>query len=187
LSENKSNQKKRPNQKVRLAGLFVSLMLFPITMNYISPYVIINGAMQGVINASFIVFILLFIASLFLDRWWCSHICPGGALGEFCGKVHDKKVSGGKKNWIKYFIWVPWLGMIATFAILAGGYTTINFFHLTKTGISVDEPFKYIIYLTVVFLAIIITLAAGKRSWCHYVCWMAPFMIIGTKIKEKFK
>jgi len=22
----------------------------------------------------------------------------------------------------------------------------------------------------------------GKRAFCHYVCWMAPFMIIGTKI-----
>lgn len=25
-------------------------------------------------------------------------------------------------------------------------------------------------------------LIAGKRSFCHYICWMAPFMVAGRKL-----
>jgi len=187
-NENKSKKSvKKPNQKLRLAILFFSLILFPITMNYVSPYVIIDGAMNGIINGSFIVFTGLFFTSLIFGRAWCAYICPGGGLMEFCGKVNDKKFKGGRRDWVKYFIWVTWLGVIVTFAIIAGGYSAINFFHLTDSGISVDRPEGYIIYLIVVFVLFALTLAAGKRGGCHYGCWMAPFMIIGTKIKNKFK
>lgn len=34
---------------------------------------------------------------------------------------------------------------------------------------------------------VVLSLIAGKLSFCHYVCWMAPFMILGTKIKELLK
>ena len=176
-----------PNQKLRKGLLFTSLLLFPITLNYFSPYVIIDGAMQGIINGSFIVFILLFVTSLVFGRAFCAYLCPAGGLMEFGGTVQDKKTKGGKRNLIKYAIWVPWLGMIAIFSIIAGGYTSINFFHLTDSGISVDRPEAYFIYLIVVFLFLVITFISGKRAGCHYICWMAPFMIIGTKIKNYFK
>jgi Polyferredoxin len=29
------------------------------------------------------------------------------------------------------------------------------------------------------------TLVFGRRAGCHYFCWMSPFMIIGSKIKNK--
>lgn len=183
----KEEKMKKLNQKLRKGILFISLILFPITLNYLSPYVIIDGAMEGIINGSFIVFIGLFLSSLIFGRAFCAYICPGGGLMEFGGMVHNKKCKGGKRNWIKWFIWVPWIGMIATFAIMAGGYTAINMFHLTDSGISVDSPSGYIIYLAVVFGLLLITFAAGKRAGCHYICWMAPFMIIGTKIKNKLK
>jgi polyferredoxin len=72
-------------------------------------------------------------------------------------------------------------------AILAGGFHTVNPLHLTETGISVSEPVAYILYFTIVGLFVILSFTAGKRAFCHYVCWMAPFMVIGTKIKNFFK
>ncbi len=33
--------------------LLISLLSFPVVMNYISPYVIIDGAMNGVVNGNF--------------------------------------------------------------------------------------------------------------------------------------
>ena len=39
-------------QRVRRALLIVSLLLFPVIMYYLSPYVIIFGASQGIVNGS---------------------------------------------------------------------------------------------------------------------------------------
>lgn len=36
-------------------------------------------------------------------------------------------------------------------------------------------------------LAVIMSFAGGKRALCHYVCCMAPFMIIETKISNLLK
>ena len=58
-------------QRIRKALLFVSLLLFPITLYYFSPVMIMESASQGVINASFIVFGLMFVAALFVGRLWC--------------------------------------------------------------------------------------------------------------------
>jgi len=72
-------------------------------------------------------------------------------------------------------------------AILAGGFHTVNPLHLTETGISVSEPAAYIMYFTIVGLFVILSFTVGKRAFCHYVCWVAPFMVIGAKIKNYFK
>ncbi|MBC8253596.1 MAG: hypothetical protein H8E35_06160 [Ardenticatenia bacterium] len=59
-------------QRIRKALLFVSLLLFPITLYYFSPVMIMESASQGIINASFIVFGLMFVAALSVGRLWCS-------------------------------------------------------------------------------------------------------------------
>ncbi|MDD3819420.1 MAG: 4Fe-4S binding protein, partial [Actinomycetota bacterium] len=148
---------------------------------------IIDGASQGIVAGSFITFALLFLVSLFLGRAFCGWVCPAGGVQEWCFAVNNKKARGGRFNWIKYFIWVPWVSSIIVMAILAGGFRTVNPLHLTETGISVSEPAAYILYFTVVGLFVSLSFTTGKRAFCHYVCWMAPFMVIGTKIKNFFK
>jgi len=49
-------------QRVRKALLFASLLLFPVTLYYFSPIIIVESAAQGIINASCIVFGLMFVA-----------------------------------------------------------------------------------------------------------------------------
>jgi polyferredoxin len=178
----KRQQGKR--QRIRKSLLLISLISFPVVMNYLSPYVIIDGAMNGVVNGSFIVFALLFVSSLFVGRLWCGWICPGGGLEEACIAVNDKPARGGKWNWIKWVIWAIWLGLIIYLAASAGGYTSVNFFHLTESGISVDRPQGYIIYYIVIGIFIALAWITGKRGGCHYICWMAPFMILGRKIRN---
>ena len=70
-------------QRVRKALLFVSLLLFPVTLYYFSPVIIVESAAQGIVNASFIVFGLMFIAALFVGRLWRGWACPAGGLQEF--------------------------------------------------------------------------------------------------------
>ena len=63
-------------QKIRRFTLIISMLLFPITIYYFSPYLIIMAAMRHIINGSFIVFSLMFILGLFFGRIWCGFFCP---------------------------------------------------------------------------------------------------------------
>lgn len=172
-------------QKVRKAIIIISFLLFPITMNYLSPYLIIEGSAAGIITGSFIVFALLFISSLFFGRAFCSYVCPAGGLQEICFAAQDKRVKGG--DWVKYLIWIPWLSLIVFLAVKAGGFHLLNPLYNTDYGISVSSPYNYIIYYFVIGLIVLLALTAGRRSACHHICWMAPFMILGTKIRNLFR
>jgi polyferredoxin len=174
-------------QATRKALIFISLLLFPITMNFLSPYVIIDGAFQGIVNGSLVFFLVLFVGALLVGRLWCGWLCPAGGMGEACFMISEKPARGGRLHWIKWGIWIPWIGIITYAALSAGGYTRINLLHLTESGISVDEPAKYIIYYIVVGTVFVLSITAGKRAFCHYGCWMAPFMILGRKVRNALK
>ena len=164
--------------------IIISFLLFPITIFYFSPYLIIMGASQGIITGSFIVFGALLFISFIFGRLFCGWICPAGGLQECLSLAKDKRARGGKWDWLKYLIWLPWIAIIVMVAISAGGFRTIDFFYQTAHGISVAHPGAYIIYYAVLALIVILSLTCGRRGFCHYTCWIAPFMIIGTKIKD---
>ncbi len=177
-------------QRTRKALLIVSFLLFPITMNYLSPYVIIDGASQGIVNGSLVMFVLLFLSALLFGRLWCGWACPAGGLAEICLPVNDRLVNIKKLAWIKWAIWLPWLGVIIASAIMAGGYRQVDLLLDTQNGISVagapDRPiiFAYIIYYTVIGLFAGLAMLVGRRAGCHSLCWMAPFMILGRKLRN---
>jgi len=173
-------------QRIRKAIVILAFISFPVTMNFLSPYLIIDGAMNGVITGSLIMFGLMFISSLFLGRAWCGWVCPGGGMQEIAEPVNKRPVNGSKIDWIKWVIWIPWVSLIVRMVWQAGGFSSINFFHLTGSGVSVDEPFKYIVYYIVVGLFVGLAMLAGRRAGCHTICWMAPFMIIGRWIRNRF-
>ncbi len=174
-------------QKIRKALIFILFLLFPVVMFYLSPVLIIEGASQGIITGSFVAFSLMFVFSLFLGRAFCGWLCPGAGLQEACFRISNKRTKGEKYNWIKYFIWVPWISIIAFMAIKAGGLSTIDPFFQIKYGISISEPDNYIVYYFFIGLITTLSLTAGRRAFCHYGCWMAPFMVIGTKIRNIFR
>lgn len=58
-------------QRIRKVIVILAFLSFPVTMNFLSPYVIIDGAMNGIINGSLVMFGLMFVSSLFLGRAWC--------------------------------------------------------------------------------------------------------------------
>lgn len=169
-------------QRIRLAILLLSMLLFPITMNYLSPYVSIDGAIQGILAASPIVFALQFLSAVFLGRLFCGWICPAGMLQDVAAGINNNPVNGKKTDWIKWTIWVPWFGTLMYFLLRAGAALQFDPLHLTESGISVDEPLKYITYFSVVFLFLVMAIITGRRGSCHTICWMAPFMIIGRRL-----
>jgi polyferredoxin len=87
---------------------------------------------------------------------------------------------------IKYIIWFPWLLSIIIAFIKAGGVKGTDFFYMTNHGISVSGLEELIIYLFFIALITVLALVLGRRGMCLSICWMAPFMVIGTKIKDYF-
>jgi polyferredoxin len=77
------------------------------------------------------------------------------------------------------------VSLIAVLAARAGGWRQVNPLYLTESGISVDEPAKYLVYYAVVALFVGLALLAGRRAGCHTICWMAPFMILGRAIRNR--
>ncbi len=171
-------------QRFRRGLILVSFLFFPITMFYFSPYLIIAGAAKGVVAGSFIAFSLMFMSAIVLGRGFCGWICPGAGLQEACLLARERRTKTGKLDWIKYGIWVPWLGGITAAAAAAGGLRHIDPLFGTWQGISIAEPGNYVTYYFFLALIVVLALTAGRRAFCHYVCWMAPFMVLGRKLGE---
>jgi polyferredoxin len=179
-------------QRIRKALVIVAFLTFPITMNFFSPYVIIDASALGIVNGSLVVFGLMFAASLFLGRLWCGWVCPAGGMQEMVEPVNSKAINLRRSDWIKWLIWVPWVSVIAILVIRAGGYRTVDLLMHTQGGISVagspDRPIfiAYIIYYGVIGLFVGLAMIFGRRAGCHTICWMAPFMILGRWIRNRF-
>lgn len=169
-------------QKIRKTLLYVSLLLFPLTMNYLSPYVSIDGAMAGVLSGSALLFLLLFVSGLFFGRAWCGWLCPGGGMAEVCQTVNAKPVNVRRLRVVRYSIFAVWFGTLVTAFVLAGGVKGVDPLHLTERIVSVDEPVKYIVYYFVLALLFTLDLALGRRGACHAVCWMSPFLSAGMAL-----
>lgn len=176
-------------QRVRRALLLLSFIAFPVTMNYFSPYLVVEGAFSGVITGSLVVFASMFVGSLIFGRLWCGWACPAAGLQEPLIRVNDRRV-GGRVDLLKWAIWGPWVALIIFGVASAGGYRHLDVLYGTVGGISVagdaDRPViaAYAIYLIVVLLFFGLSVAVGRRGGCHSVCWMAPFMITGRAVRN---
>lgn len=171
-------------QKARRGILLASFLLFPITIFYFSPYLIVWGAFQGIVAGSAIAFALQLLCAVFLRRAFCGWVCPAGGLQELATVTVDKPSKLGKRTLVKWVIWVPWLASIIAGFVVAGGVAGVDpLFHI-ENGISVTNLGSLVIYLAIVALFFVPNLFLGRRAMCHCICWMAPFMIIGEKLGE---
>ena len=165
--------------------LLFFFLIFPIFLNYMSPYVIIAAASEGIMNGSMITFLVMLISSLFFGRLWCGWGCPAGAVQECAFEINPKPVNEKKLNWIKWVIWGLWISLIVFMLVRAGDIHTVDPFFYTENDISVMSLEMYIIYYGVLALIVVPSLLVGKRMMCHTLCWMAPFMIVGRKISNR--
>ncbi len=170
-------------QKVRFFSIVVSFLFFPITIFYFSPYLIIEAAGKGIAAGSMLMFVSMLLFAIVFGRLFCGWACPVAGLSEMCFPMNNQPITSPKK-WIKFAIWLPWITAIAYAIIRADGLYTIDITYKTSHGISVHKIHLYIIYYSMIMLVMLIILRRGKRAFCHYICWMAPFMIIGSKLAD---
>ena len=171
-------------QQTRNILTILMFILFPVIFYYFSPILIIMGASAGIVDGSFILFASLFISSLFVGRFFCGWICPAGATQELCMKANNKSLKNGKKNWIKYAIWTPWIAVIVLMFVQAGGISAVDPLYQTYYGISIQDIQSLVIFLSILGVIAGLALIAGRRAFCHTGCWIAPFMIIGRRIRN---
>lgn len=174
--------KSRPRrQRIRLALLLALWLFFPLTIFYFSPYLIVLGAAEGIINGSWLVFGLMLVSALVVGRAYCGWLCPGAALQDAALIVNPSS----PPRWlgrIKWVIWGLWLSLIVALVVRAGGYTRVDPLYNIAGGLAINEPSWYIIFLAVNGLTLGLAIVAGRRGFCHSVCWMAPFMIVGRRL-----
>ncbi|NTU88475.1 MAG: 4Fe-4S binding protein [Actinobacteria bacterium] len=166
-------------QKTRRVIIFIALFLFPLTLNYFSPYVSVDGAFKGIVSGSLIFFLLLFISGIFFSRAWCGWLCPIAGISELGMTINDKPVPVRKLKMVRYSIFAVWFSLLLAGFVLAGGIKGIDPLHLTENVISVDEPLKFITYYLVLFIFFGLTILIGRRGACHSICWMSPFLLGG--------
>ena len=156
-------------------------------MNFLSPYLIVNGAFEGVLAGSGIIFLTLFLFSIFSGRGFCGWICPMGGLNELLYKINNRRVTSNGMKLVKFILWGIWCCSILGGFIYSGGIRMIKMLYMTESGVSVDTPVKYITYYGVILLFLIISIIGGRRASCHSICWIAPFMILGKKLSDRIR
>ncbi|WP_310549908.1 4Fe-4S binding protein [Paenibacillus glufosinatiresistens] len=172
-------------QKIRRLLLFVSFLFFPATLYYFSPYLILTGGAAGVVSGSFLMFAALFLGSLVFGRAFCGWLCPAGGLQECCRTVVDTRLPGRRMDRIKFWIWVPWLIGIAAAFVHAGGIRSVHPFYMTNHGFSAADLPGLATYFAVVALIAGLAMITGRRAMCRSICWMAPFMILGVRLRNR--
>jgi len=60
----------------------------------------------------------------------------------------------------------------------------VNLTWRTQNGISVSDTHSLIIYLLIILIFVVLSATVGRRAGCHALCWMAPFMVIGRRIRN---
>jgi len=176
-------------QQIRKSLIIFMFFIFPITITWLSPYLpLIYALIGGILSGAVIIFALQFLVSLFLGRIFCGYICSAAGLQECMMRVSEKKIKSPKLSLIKFYIWIPWLITLNVFFFMAGGIKEIDFFAgTTDNWIFLNEPYRFVIYFGVVLMIAVLHLVIGKRAFCHCVCWMAPFMILGVNTSKALR
>jgi len=174
-------------QKIRRIIIYLSLFFFPLTMNYFSPYLPVDGAFNGIVAGSMVFFMLLFLTAIVAGRAWCAWLCPVAGLSELCLSINNKPAAVRSLKVVRYSIFIIWFTALVVGFVLAGGVKGINLFYLTENYISIDEPLKYIIYYIVLLILFCLTVWLGRRGACHSICWMSPFLVGGRSTGKLLK
>lgn len=165
--------------------VILSALMFHVFLIFhllFSPVIIVFASQKGIINASFIAFLVISVLSLFFGRAYCSWFCPGCGVQEIMSLFVKRKAKTNNAIYIKYVIFTLWIGLIIIGYISSGIYRVDLSYGMT------DISFSRKIIFTIGAIIIIapVTAVFGRFASCKYICWQAPFMIIGTKVRDYF-
>ena len=173
----------RPRRQGLRRGLILGFfLLLPITLNYYSPALMTEGTASRVATFSLFLWAGVFLTSLVVGRAFCGYGCPFNGLQTAWEKVSDAPTRRVRYlRWVKYAMWIAWIGAVIAFAVATGGWTRIDLLYMTEHVVSVDSPTNLIVYFALVGVTLAPTLL-GKRGFCHYFCPFGVWGIVGAGI-----
>lgn len=171
-------------QKIRRLLLFLAMLLFPVTIYYFSPMLSVTASLEGIISGSFLTFAALFLGAIFFGRLFCAYACPAGALQGCASHINQKTPTRGWRSNIKYAVWGLLIIAVILGFVFSKSSVTVDPLYMTEGGISTTDLTAYIVYYAIILLILVPALIFGKRAFCHSLCWMAPFMILGTRLRR---
>jgi ferredoxin-type protein NapH len=173
------------NHKIRIRSyiLVALVIMLPILFSIYSPILLSVGIRNGIITASFIVFAVWFILSLFMGRSAsCGYTCPYGALQELLGKhVLNKKPKHVKADKVRYIVFVLFFLMVSYFILKIGGLKGVNLF--APNG----NPQMVILIPAFIITIGLLSVIFGSRAFCRYLCPQGVFLTIGAKLGRILK
>lgn len=169
-------------QTVRKITLFTGFVLFQIPMVHLlfSPVLAVAGARQGIVAAALVTYGALAAASLVFGRAYCGWCCDGAAIQECCTALGARRVRG-RRFWTKYVVFGLWLALVAA-GFLQAGVHRVDLGFGAHTTVAA-RPF--VLLYGPFLIHVPLTLLLGRWAFCHYGCWIAPFLVLGTRLKER--
>jgi len=169
------NKQLAARQRIRKGMIILSLLLFPVIMNFFSPYIIIDGAAQGIVNGSLIVFGLQFLSALFVGRLWCGWACWTVMVLDLLPFKRGQGRLPGRWGWLRY---VHFAFSLLLVAILSFG------FDYPQAAAGMRAVYWYLAgnvlyYLTGIALAFALK---DNRAFCKYLCPVS----VPLKITSRF-
>ncbi len=170
-------------QRIRRLLLLVAVLLFQVKILHLfmSPVVPVFAARLGIIPGSLVVYAALFISSLVLGRAFCGWFCPGAGMQELLSLVIRRRARRGWGDRVKYVICGAWSLLILAIALEAGGLPRVDVHFGTQSSGIVQA-----ILMRTGHFIIIGVLGAAFGAWasCRYICWIAPFLVLGSRIRD---
>jgi polyferredoxin len=173
-------------QQIRKPLVITTGVLFHLFLVFhllFSPVIVVMASHRGIVNASLVAFILIFLLSLYFGRAYCSWFCPGCGIQEVLATFIKRKSPNNRALQIKYFIFIPWALAIGIGFIING----IRQIDLTYAMTDITMARKIMMTTGAILIIVPLTLAFGQFASCKYICWQAPIMILGNKIRNYFR
>ncbi len=170
-------------QRVRRLTLFAAFVLFqfPLVHLLFSPVLPVIAASRGVVGMTIVTYGALAVAALVLGRAYCGWFCDGAAIQECCTALGARPVKG-KRYWTKFIPFGLWVAAVTVAFARAGGIHSVDL----GFGLRGETPIPHAALLYGPFLIHVpLTILLGRWAWCHYGCWIAPWMILASRLKER--